>query len=65
MPDFNNWSSFDIWKNACSQQSGCLGCPLSIRNTGKGCYTLTAEEIRRIMNDSRNATPTHTWDKPE
>ena len=47
--DFNNWTSFDSWKNACSQQSGCLSCPLSIKNTGKECYGLTAEEITMIL----------------
>ena len=53
--DFNNWTSLDIWKTACSQQSGCLSCPLSIANTGKECYTLTVEEIKALLEKEKEA----------
>ena len=52
--DYNHWTSFDIWKTACSQQSGCLSCPLSIANTGKECYSLTVEEIKAILEKEKN-----------
>lgn len=50
--DFNNWTSYDIWQTACSQQSGCLSCPLSIAVTGKECYSLTREEIEKLMKEA-------------
>lgn len=34
----------------CSQQSGCLSCPLSRKLTGKDCRELTHEELQNIMN---------------
>lgn len=43
----------------CKQQIHCLSCPLSIRITGKGCYSLTEKEIEKIkqkeqINYARN-----------
>lgn len=34
----------------CSQQSGCLSCPLSVKLTGKDCRELTQTEIQNIMS---------------
>ena len=34
----------------CSQQSGCLSCPLSRKLTGKDCRELTHNEIQNIMS---------------
>lgn len=34
----------------CSQQSGCLSCPLSVKLTGKDCRKLTHEELQNIMD---------------
>lgn len=34
----------------CSQQSGCLSCPLSRKLTGKDCRELTENEIQNIMS---------------
>ena len=37
----------------CSQQLHCLSCPLSVAVTGKDCRELTAEEIKRIIQEVR------------
>ena len=34
----------------CSQQAGCLSCPLSVKLTGKDCRELTQKEIQNIMS---------------
>lgn len=34
----------------CSQQSGCLSCPLSRKLTGKDCRGLTKNEIQNIIS---------------
>ena len=61
--DFNGFTSYDAWQTACSQESGCLSCPLSIHITGKECYTLTAEEIRRYKDDSSREAEAYNGDK--
>lgn len=47
----------------CKQQIHCLSCPLSIRKTGKECYSLTEKEIEKIKQKEKEKYVRNNQDK--
>lgn len=41
-------------EQVCSQQIGCLSCPLSVRITGVFCDRLSPADVEHIMNNDQN-----------
>ena len=62
--NFNSFTSYEKWKNACSQQTGCLSCPLLAASPHGNCEELSVEQIEEALkNDNTEKAQSPNWNK--